>query len=49
MVEQAEVLKHDANAAAKLGAARGGKVGHVLAENEDQASRRAERHEQEAQ
>ena len=49
MVEQAKILEYDADAAPKLCASGGREFGHVLAENEDQASRRPERHEQQAQ
>src|SRR5579885_1393301 len=49
MVEQAEILENDADAAPQLGAALGRKGGDVLAENEDEPPGRPERHEQEAQ
>ena len=49
VVEQAEILENDANPAPELGAGARGELGHVLAENENQAPGRPERHEKKAQ
>jgi hypothetical protein len=49
MVEKPEILEHDADPPPQLGAAGGGKLGDILAENENEPPGRPERHEKKAQ
>jgi hypothetical protein len=49
VVEQAEILEHQPDATAQRGQRILGQDGDVVAEHRDQAARRLERHEQEAQ
>ena len=49
MIEQAEILEHDADAAAQRRAAVLGQGGGIVIEHRDQAARRLERQEQHAQ
>jgi len=46
VVEQAEILEHDADPAPELGTAALGQLGEVLAEHENQPPARPDRHEQ---
>lgn len=49
MIEQAKILKYDADAAAQIRPAGGGDAGHILAEEVDEATCRLDGHEKEAQ